>query len=208
MPAEVNVGQQFGRLTVVVPFVRRESDGRRCCVVRCTCGSPQKTVETKRLLAKRKPLQSCGCWQPGALKHGHSSRPEYYIWKEARARINRSTHARFGDYGGRGLTIEPAWNRSFEAFWADLGPRPSPEHSLERYDNNKGYVRGNVGWETRSVQARNTRQNHYVSYRGRKMIASDACEAAGISLSTFLQRLRRGWDEESALTKPLHCRKA
>ena len=58
-------------------------------------------------------------------------------------------------YGGRGITIYPAWFESFKTFLADVGPKPTPEHSLDRIDNDGNYEPGNVRWATSKEQAAN-----------------------------------------------------
>lgn len=68
----------------------------------------------------------------------------------------------FAKYGGRGITIDPRWH-DFDCFLADMGPRPSVEHSIDRYPNGNGnYEPGNVRWATRSEQCRNRKSSRAV----------------------------------------------
>jgi hypothetical protein len=67
------------------------------------------------------------------------------------------THAAYENYGGRGIDIDPRWVESFKAFLADVGPKPSPELSLDRINNDLGYWPGNVQWATKLQQTTNRR---------------------------------------------------
>jgi hypothetical protein len=81
--------------------------------------------------------------------------PEYRAWQQMKNRcLNPKAHD-YRYYGGRGITMHPAWAESFCAFLADAGRRPSAELTLDRIDGNQGYVPGNVRWATRETQARN-----------------------------------------------------
>jgi hypothetical protein len=48
-----------------------------------------------------------------------------------------------------------AWQDDFLAFLRDVGPRPTPQHTLDRIDNNGHYEPGNVRWATAKEQFEN-----------------------------------------------------
>jgi hypothetical protein len=90
--------------------------------------------------------------------HGMSQNcPEYGIWKTMKRRCSNPNDRRFKDYGGRGITVCDRWKKDFMAFYTDMGPRPSPEASVERVDNNKGYGPENCKWGTDLEQGMNKR---------------------------------------------------
>jgi hypothetical protein len=69
----------------------------------------------------------------------------------------------YKNYGGRGITIAPEWIDDFQAFRdyvnQNLGPRPSPYHTIDRIENDEGYEPGNLKWSTKSQQIHNSRQS-------------------------------------------------
>lgn len=89
------------------------------------------------------------------------------------------TDRMFPHYGGRGISIDPRWQR-FENFLADMGPRPDGLE-LERIDNNGPYSPENCRWATRKEQLRNTRRTRFVVLNGERMCVKDAATILGIS---------------------------
>jgi len=85
------------------------------------------------------------------------SAPEYSIWAGIKQRCFNPKGTAFHDYGGRGISVCDRWVESFENFYADMGPRPSPRHSVERQDVDGNYEPDNCFWATPDVQARNKR---------------------------------------------------
>lgn len=100
----------------------------------------------------------------GKVKHGHArekngksaATPEYRAWHSMKARCANPRNPRYSAYGGRGITVCERWE-SFENFFADVGPRPTPRHSIDRIDPNDGYHPGNVRWATLAQQNNNKR---------------------------------------------------
>jgi hypothetical protein len=129
-----------------------------CC---CGCGQPAPIAartSARRGHVKGQPVRFVNGHQSRVnnpkLKHGMTGTPEHTAWKGAKARCNQKKSKRFADYGGRGILF---LFESFEQFFAELGPRPTPEHSVDRIDNDGHYEPGNVRWSTKSEQARNQR---------------------------------------------------
>lgn len=83
---------------------------------------------------------------------------EYQAWISLKNRCNNPRAHRYADYGGRGIRVHQDWLRSFPAFLAAVGPRPTPTHSLDRIGNDRGYEPGNCRWATPKEQANNTRR--------------------------------------------------
>lgn len=90
----------------------------------------------------------------------NTHKSEYQALANARQRCYNDKNPLYDDYGGRGITVDPDWCGGVEAFnrfMDHIGPKPSPDLSLDRIDNDKGYHPGNVRWATASEQGFNKR---------------------------------------------------
>lgn len=134
----------------------------------------------------------------GKTTHGGSNTPEYLIWRNILDRCTNPNYRLFAFYGARGITVCARWRYSFAAFIEDMGWRPSPELTVERIDNDKGYAPGNCRWATRKEQANNRRQRtDAVLINGRRL--QDAAREAGVPYQTAYSRIRSGWPLERVL---------
>ncbi len=191
------VGDTFGRLRVV----ERVAKGTWRC--ECECGA-SAMVHGNKLTAGRK--RSCGCGSVAARALGpqslrtHGSPPGYSSWRSMVARCTDPSNKSFARYGARGITVCARWAASFEAFAADMGPRPSAGHSIDRINNAKGYDPSNCRWATAREQQNNRRCNVVVAAFGESMTVPAWARLRGLSRATLNGRLRAGWPVEDALT--------
>lgn len=87
--------------------------------------------------------------------------PLFRTWAAVHNRCYDDSHPSYANYGGRGIRMHEAWEGDFECFAADvlleIGPKPSPRHSLDRIDPDGDYEPGNLRWATASEQNLNKR---------------------------------------------------
>jgi hypothetical protein len=133
--------------------------------------------------------------------------PEYSAWHHMLQRCTDPNATGYKNYGGRGIKVCDRWLKSFIAFLADMGRRPSAEHTIERKRNNGPYSPANCVWLHQSKQGRNKRNNLVLRFRGKKGTTMEWEERTGIPATTIKSRLRQGWSVRRALTTPVRAHK-
>jgi hypothetical protein len=148
--------------------------------------------------------------------------PNYAIWAGMKARCTNATSPNYANYGGRGITYDPRWER-FTEFCRDMGMRPSKYHSIDRVDNDGNYEKSNCVWATRHEQAINRRKfknnttgsvgikkkgSRYtaeVTYRARRYRVGgsfETVEEAVEARAKLLRKLKDGDDVTAMLERP------
>jgi len=149
------VGQRFGRLVVKAMVYERHAK----CLCRCECGK-EKVIRVSSLRAGCS--NSCGCLASQRIakanyRHGQSSSPEWRVWRAMRQRCQDPSCTAYKDYGGRGISVCERWDNSFEAFLADMGPRPAGMQ-IDRTNNDGNYEPSNCRWVTCKENSNNRRK--------------------------------------------------
>ena len=151
----IEVGEIFGNLRTMCC----EDNKKALCV--CELCGKKVFVEKRNLISGNS--KTCGCTRRSAMtksvtKHGLSKSPESTAWRKTKDKCFNNKNPDFKYYGGRGRVMCERWRNYFENFFADMGPRPSQKHSIDRINNDGNYEPGNCRWATRKIQSMNTRR--------------------------------------------------
>lgn len=128
--------------------------------------------------------------------------PLFRVWAMMRSRCENPTVKSYPSYGGRGIKVCERWQK-FENFYADMGDRPSPQHSLERVDNDGDYSPENCIWATREVQVKNKRNTRLITANGETYHLAEWARRLGCNPAAILARIAAGMSEAEAVTKPV-----
>lgn len=147
---------------------------------------------------------------PASFKHGfnrdNAQHPFYRCWANMIQRCTNPNHTHWQRYGGRGITVCEEW-MDFLRFRDDMLSTWVYGLKLERLDNERGYSKANCVWKTQKEQCRNTGSNHTFTLNGETLCLQDWAARLDVSYVCILNRLRRGWPEERALTTESQRRK-
>lgn len=203
----VDMSRKYGAWTPIKDtYDTRYKHPKRMILCRCKCGKEALIPPTKLVNLGTTSCASCRAkrvhTKHGAAGSGENRTSEYKTWAGIKNRCSNSNDKSFKNYGGRGIKVCDRWLESFENFLADMGPKPSPAHSIDRIDVDGNYEPSNCRWATRAEQSRNKRNLRMITYQDKTQCLADWAEEFGIAYSALLWRLDTGWSVEQALTTP------
>lgn len=162
VPGPDLTGKTFHRLRVLGKGGVKNNNREWLCI--CECGQ-RHSAPASALTHGR--IKSCGCLNAelrAARNTVHGLTPRgtfpdgYWVWQAMLRRCDSEKNADFKSYGGRGISVCERWRNSFTDFIADMGPKPTPKHSLDRKDNDGNYGPSNCRWATAREQRMNQRR--------------------------------------------------
>lgn len=166
-------GSKVGRWTVLenlgcrlvgTYYINRDKRYQKITVrfykCKCDCGTIAE-VSATNLGGRSKGCSKCRPTDKSKKMH----HPLNAIYNSMIQRCYNANVPNYKDYGGRGIKVCDRWRGKdgFKNFIADIGERPSPQHSIDRIDNNGSYEPSNVRWATRLEQSRNKRNSLPIS---------------------------------------------
>ncbi len=208
----IQIGEKFGRLTVVgVPFaVQIDGKRRTLFVCECSCGG---IIACEKARLGRK-TRSCGCLRndiAAARSRASAFRIKRIasIWGGMWERCTNPDHMTFSNYGARGIRVCDEW-ASLDSFqeWA-LSSGYEPHLTIDRRDSNGNYEPNNCRWITAKEQGFNRRDNHWVEAFGeRKTVIEWSLDPrCVVKRTTINQRLKKGWPPEVSISHPANLKR-
>lgn len=150
---EIKIGKEYGDM-VVLKEVSTLSNGKRYLVECLKCG------RTKEM--RKSSIDRCVGITHKACSQGYRKNyPKMYsTWAGMVNRTTNPNDKRYSDYGGKGINHEFELFIDFvdymlESFIEHVKENGEENTTLERIDNSKGYIKGNIRWATYREQATN-----------------------------------------------------
>lgn len=209
MPKKIDyslfVGQTFNSLCLMqdLGFHNTGKCKSRLFVAKCLLCNNEKQISLYEVRSGR--IKSCGCVPPGA-KHGKCYTNVYKAYSGIKTRCYNKQSVAYKNYGDRGITMCDEWKNDFNFFydWA-INNGYADGLEIDRINVNGNYEPDNCRWATPLVQSRNRRSNKYIEYNGERLTYAEWSYRLSSDRHLVGTRIKNGWDEISAITKPVKC---
>lgn len=193
-------GKRFGQLIARHP-IGKKKNGNIVWLLECDCGEAKEADGYDVRSGKIISCNKCGAERTrlASVTHGMSNTPEFSTWDGMKSRCYNKNVTHYSKYGGRGIKVCQRWLESFENFYADMGQKPSGDHSIERRDNDGDYSPDNCIWATAREQALNRKTNVYLTINDTTRTMIEWSEISGVSLGRIWSRKKAGYSGEDLI---------
>lgn len=195
------VGKKYGILEVISEIKERNKNGHILYNVKCECGKEKKVLGAS---LRAGTSRSCNRCHILTGSHGMCKSKEYKAWQSIKDRCLNVNNTNYKNYGGRGILVCDLWKNSFENFYRDMGG--SKGLTIDRIDVNGNYEKNNCRWVDEKIQARNRRNNLNFTYKEETICMSELCSKINMPISTFFNRIKRGWSIEKCIETPINIK--
>lgn len=158
---------------------------KRVALMKCACGK----IEKKFLYSVRdgsiKGCKECGKVAIGNKnrKHGIFNHKVYWVWAGIKQRCTNPKDECYDRYGAKGIILQESWIDNPKAFFDYVTSLESYNYdkisikdlTIDRIDNNLGYVEGNLRWVNGTIQNINKplQKNNKTGLRGVSIRVND-----------------------------------
>jgi hypothetical protein len=197
---QFNIGQMFGEVQLVA-IKANKKDTQEKYKLRCVCGREWWKTRPAMRLAPEALCRSCAGKEGRKDRDGRSTTKTYRVWLAMLDRCYVPDHHAYLRYGGRGITVCKRW-RNYDNFLSDMGEKPEGR-SIERINNERGYMPSNCRWATPREQNSNQRTNRWLVANGERLHMAEWARRLNTKPTTIWLRLCAGWPEQDACTTPV-----
>ena len=195
----MKIGDKFNKIEIIEILPEKTRRGERLIKCRCDCG--KELIVPRYRFGLKKCIYSCGCSDRRKTAGGKHKHPLYKVWVDMRNRCYYENDISYHRYGGRGIIMCEEWRTSFIPFY-EWSVKNGYQHGLQldRINNNGNYEPSNCRWVDCVTQNNNRGNNRLLTYNNETKTAMEWSRLTGIKRSTIVERLKRGWSIEEALT--------
>lgn len=176
----------------------------------CACGSKDILRSADNLHVKNR-VHSCGCILKEQihevnLTHGDTCNRKinrlYRIWSLMKDRCLNSNNVHYKYYGGKGINICDDWT-DYLLFreWA-YSHGYQDNLTIDRINSDRDYCPENCRWIPLEQQSRNRSSCHYITINNEVHTITEWSKIYNISRRAIINRIKKGWSEEDAVTIP------
>jgi hypothetical protein len=207
---------RFGYLTVLeYSHTNKNRKAHWKCI--CDCGNISIVIGQSLREGRSKSCGRVTCEYSHTIKsearsvHGLSTTKEYQIWNSMVQRCTNPNDRCYIYYGARGIAVYSEWINNPQAFidylktlpetWQEFELRTGRRATLDRINNDEGYIPENLRWVSHQIQNENKRDTFLTEDLVKFILLkkkeepsitikklADICECSPSTVSSILQK--------------------